>query len=112
MSDNKLQSFVIYKIPFIIWEFGKLEMLGLNICATAKCFHLFFYQCLETRAKLFSLLHKKNVRLDVLHEELPVPLQNRETNAEDLAEHKDCLFLQLYNVTPIMKKLSAGKKQT
>lgn len=34
----------------------------------------------------------------------------RKKREEDLAEHKDCLSLQLYNVTPIMKKCTLPAK--
>lgn len=35
-----------------------------------------------------------------------------EERERDLAEHKDCLPSQLYNVTPIMKKLSTLQAKT
>lgn len=63
----------------------------------------------------FPVLDEKNVELDLRHGHLHVSLQNnrgrREKREEDLAEHRDCLSSQLYNVTPIVKKNGALFRQ-
>lgn len=103
----------IYKVPFIIWEHGKPGMWGLNISAMPKVFHLLYF------IKLFPWMKRIwgwtwGITCERKHGELPVLNNSRvmDKREEELAEHKDCLSSQLYNVTPIMKKLSTLPAKT
>lgn len=121
MGGNELQRLEVFTVQNSIWEHGKLEMWGLNICTVPKGFRLFIYLSIINVCKAASLSWMKGmwswtwgINMNVKAWGAPEQQKRgrREKREEDLAERKDCLSSQLYNVTPIMKKFSTLPAKT
>lgn len=118
MSDNT-EVLTIYCTKYHLGRWKIRNVRTQHLC-NAKRFTSVYLLMLKNVCKAVDE-NEKNVRLDLTHNMqveawgAPCPTteqQRRGKREEELAEHKDCLFSQLYNVTPIAKKLNTLPAKT